>query len=77
MLQSVVRQNEGNEVDLQKNLLAELTHLTNLTALNLSENWFSCVPHQLSTLTKLEYLDLNSNEYLQASPHMNLQPPNQ
>ena len=45
--------------------LAELKHLTNLTALNLCDNYFTTMPDELAHLTRLEFLDISINETLQ------------
>ena len=69
LLQSVSReistQPDDEAETMEERVLEELGHLTNLTALNLSENYFLRIPLQLSLLTNLEYLDLSANEYLQ------------
>lgn len=47
--------------------LPDLSKLTNLTALNLSDNRLSRVPPVLSKLKQLRFLDLSCNQELQVS----------
>lgn len=53
-------------VGLRKHL-PDLSKLTNLTALNLSDNCLTWVPPVLCKLKKLQYLDLSCNAALQVS----------